>query len=809
MGRVATDGSAFSHARIVALHARFPGDSSHYRELTEVVRPAGQAFAEARALQNVGSEGAARIAPPQRSVMSSHPEALRLLEILVGPKHISYVATADGASVAIEGPETRALLEFEQRTRTARQSPAGTEMEQRFLRDFVACACVPALDQALRSARARTPPFLFVHVSNDALSRLPWEAIPTILDLPDTTVVRVTQTLPEPDQTPPATAGARGRELGLPAPLAAPETSRQKERMLLVTSPRRAGRTLPSLAAEAGDVCRAAVAGNMDVTTMVEPKAGDVLRKLASVQPQRLHLSVATLDETAGAERLQVGEDAAGAEWLNLSDVCGQLHGTLVQSAVVSAGSGGLSVCGRLCAAGARAAVGWSGWVDDEQMRRFSVFFYQRIFEGYSPAAAVHIYFATVLRRGADRLSGTPMVWLRAPDLSAVRSVSNHGRLESQRGLERDPRATGLPAGATGAPDGIQVEVRARSALNPALIKNGCPAVEHLVITSPTNRSGVRLSIVCDTGFSTSSYVRQISLLAGTQQVMTEDAHFPCLHELLAREGGRRQVNFIVTLRDRDNDRVLVETTRSVLCMGGREWLDDVASWAYLPAFVLPYSSGTQDVVSKARATLRLLGCGADDFMAYYAKDPADVDRQAESIFKTLQTTYGIRYMPPPGLGVYEPAAARRAGQFVRLPADILEHRWGTCHDLALLFAGCLEHVGIRPLIVLTGSHTFAGYWREPSAHGGYWRSRAGKPAAGDTFGSGWTIRDTTDFDQLLRDRSITLVETTHVTQPQRTYMNATSAHVDMTDSAKPHLLANDFQAAIDIRASRTAIQPL
>ena len=41
----------------------------------------------------------------------------------------------------------------------------------------------------------------------------------------------------------------------------------------------------------------------------------------------------------------------------------------------------------------------------------------------------------------------------------------------------------------------------------------------------------------------------------------------------------------------------------------------------------------------------------------------------------------------------------------------------GTCIDLALLLASCLEYVDIYPVVVLLSGHAFAGYWRSESAH--------------------------------------------------------------------------------------------
>jgi hypothetical protein len=41
----------------------------------------------------------------------------------------------------------------------------------------------------------------------------------------------------------------------------------------------------------------------------------------------------------------------------------------------------------------------------------------------------------------------------------------------------------------------------------------------------------------------------------------------------------------------------------------------------------------------------------------------------------------------------------------------------GTCIDLALLLAACLESVDIRPVLFLLRGHALPGYWRSPDAH--------------------------------------------------------------------------------------------
>jgi hypothetical protein len=48
----------------------------------------------------------------------------------------------------------------------------------------------------------------------------------------------------------------------------------------------------------------------------------------------------------------------------------------------------------------------------------------------------------------------------------------------------------------------------------------------------------------------------------------------------------------------------------------------------------------------------------------------------------------------------------------LRRPSEVIGERHGTCIDLALLFAACLEYIGINPVLFLIDGHAFPGYWR-------------------------------------------------------------------------------------------------
>ncbi|HCW72634.1 MAG TPA: hypothetical protein DHM90_01280, partial [Clostridiaceae bacterium] len=59
------------------------------------------------------------------------------------------------------------------------------------------------------------------------------------------------------------------------------------------------------------------------------------------------------------------------------------------------------------------------------------------------------------------------------------------------------------------------------------------------------------------------------------------------------------------------------------------------------------------------------------------------------------------------------PASFVEGGQRIRLSSEVLEKKMGTCLDLTLLFASCLEAVSLHPLVILIKGHSFLGFWQE------------------------------------------------------------------------------------------------
>ncbi|MGY3581970.1 very-short-patch-repair endonuclease [Bradyrhizobium sp. USDA 4341] len=199
-----------------------------------------------------------------------------------------------------------------------------------------------------------------------------------------------------------------------------------------------------------------------------------------------------------------------------------------------------------------------------------------------------------------------------------------------------------------------------------------------------------------------------------------------------------------------------------------------------LAAFVRPTDPSVDVVLREASG--KLAGAGRDDAMdGYRQKTKARAWEIADAIWTAL-VSHSIAYVLPP-------KSFERAGQLVRGPSDVLARKVGTCLDLTLLYASCLEQAGLNPVIALTAGHSFVGVW-----------------LVDEDFST-----QLIDDPQMLRKRvqleEMIMVETTMLT-------GANPARFKQAVETGKKLIAEDaeapFELAIDVRRARSAkIKPL
>ena len=124
-----------------------------------------------------------------------------------------------------------------------------------------------------------------------------------------------------------------------------------------------------------------------------------------------------------------------------------------------------------------------------------------------------------------------------------------------------------------------------------------------------------------------------------------------------------------------------------------------------LAAFITPNHAVLTPIIKRAAAILEQW-TGTPSLDEYQSSNPDRVRKQMAAIYTAL-TEQQIIYSTIP-------ASFEEHGQRVRLTDSVLAQKLGTCLDMALLYASCLESIGLNALIVITKGHAFAGGWLVP-----------------------------------------------------------------------------------------------
>src|ERR1700722_11147626 len=225
---------------------------------------------------------------------------------------------------------------------------------------------------------------------------------------------------------------------------------------------------------------------------------------------------------------------------------------------------------------------------------------------------------------------------------------------------------------------------------------------------------------------------------------------------------------------------LLVEQAVEINLLPPSHWGGVNSAPELLAAFVRP-TDPSVDVILR-EASDKLTAAGRDEAMDGYRKGTkARAWEIADAIWAAL-LSHSIAYVLPP-------KSFERSGQMVRGPSDILSRKVGTCLDLTLLYASCLEQAGLNPVLALTEGHSFVGIW-----------------LVDEDFSS-----LVVDDPQMLRKRvqleEMVVVETTLLTgsHPARFKQAVEAARKLIAEDA-----ASPFEIAIDVRRARSAkIRPL
>lgn len=247
----------------------------------------------------------------------------------------------------------------------------------------------------------------------------------------------------------------------------------------------------------------------------------------------------------------------------------------------------------------------------------------------------------------------------------------------------------------------FEVEVIHLPAINFAFQQNHIPVIRKLSIRniSDSDLQNIDVELISEPDFA-SHWHKKIELInknetldIGTVNLKISTKY---LSELTEKVAG------IFTLNIRGNNNVLYSSTYNIDVLAYDQWSGITVMPELLAAFVTPNHPEIPKIIKRASAILAQW-TGSPSFDEYQTRNPDRVKKQMAAIYEAVAERQIIYCTVP--------ASFEERGQRIRTADTIQSQQMGNCLDLTLLYASCLEAVGIHSLIIAIKGHAFAGGW--------------------------------------------------------------------------------------------------
>ncbi len=250
-------------------------------------------------------------------------------------------------------------------------------------------------------------------------------------------------------------------------------------------------------------------------------------------------------------------------------------------------------------------------------------------------------------------------------------------------------------------PDRIKIIPDVLGAFNIAAQQNRISFIRGVKIQNPTETplSTVVLNIRSEPAFMREFTLTVDYIPAGREfstGSVSPDINFGMLAELTER------IDATLYFELKQDETLLASETATLPLLAYDEWQGSAVLPELLCAFVTPNHPKLSAIIGKAS---ELLGkwTGSPSLDAYQSKNPDRVLAEAAAIYGAIQEL-NIVY-------AVAPAHFESIGQRIRLCDNVIDAKLGNCVELSLLYAACLEAVGLSPILCVTDDHVFAGVW--------------------------------------------------------------------------------------------------
>ena len=249
----------------------------------------------------------------------------------------------------------------------------------------------------------------------------------------------------------------------------------------------------------------------------------------------------------------------------------------------------------------------------------------------------------------------------------------------------------------------LRIDCTLMPVLNYALQQNHIPVIKQLAIVNLSDEPLENIELhLSSTPELCVPLKKHIDYIPASSTYNVKDLHLMLNGEYLA--GLTEKLTGLLCMSVTKDNQELYSDALEITALAFDEWHGNAYLPELLAAFVTPNHPEVTKIVTEAA---QLLGqwTGSPSLNAYQSNDPSRVLMQAAAIYGVLQKK-NIVY-------AVAPASFERVGQRVRLCDAVMQQRMGTCMDLSLLYASCLEAIGLHPILVLQPGHIFTAFWLE------------------------------------------------------------------------------------------------
>jgi hypothetical protein len=479
----------------------------------------------------------------------------------------------------------------------------------------------------------------------------------------------------------------------------------------------------------------------------------------------------------------------------------------------------GARIARELVAEGARAAIGFLDEIDDELAELFFQAFY---WAWCRPGGDCSIPEAFMEAWGhmqglGDKLHGTAIAMWMGRSVFEIHTLGTTPPdvappTEEEERLARLSRQSMAPVGEL-----LSVEIDVPGEINYSLLHNQRPLLAKLTLTKLVRDPLEDITVTVELNLGADNYPFRCTLLKldEPQLAMATMVQIPLTASL--PRSLRERVHSTVYIKVTCGGRTAKESTKRVTLIPVDEWVDDTDNNPWLPSFVLPRDPAILKIITSSRRYLVGIrddpAAGFDGYQSIDpdADDPSDgVDAQVRAIWTALVNEFRIQYINPP------PSYSDQS-QRLRTPTDILSSGTGTCIDLTLLLASCLEYIDIYPVVVLLTGHAFVGYWRSEEQYEAFLEMRklpSTVPAPGDPAARAAAVPFVDQYGwrltRLQYEEIMTHIASGDLVMLEATYLTSASSFAEAVEEGRANMRSKrQFDSLLDVRSARSATPPV